>query len=398
MSRNNGKINVKTTVTRPDSSGMVQASKSISKKNQRMRSTQRTNVPIAKGYTTTSLGPKQVSGKDYLIVSHRELVGPVYIPVTGFDTFQVSSYSINPGLSTSFPWLSSTADSWDQYEIKHIRYEYVPSCPTTTRGQVMLIPEYDPTDPVPQTEADAMNNYGCVAIPAWNEGSVTLDYTALTTNGVRKFIRNDRKAGDLRTYDSGQLFLATTDFSVDSAGVNVGKLYVTYDIKLCVPQKKKQSSYNQPNQTAVLEAFGRNIIGTPDWRRIPIAIKYNNLRLLKSNTDGFFLPVGSYQLHYDCQLQYPIGTGISDFTSLACDIFKNDAPFENSEGKSEFSLNKQLDDTLTSQLVVLTGTYIFNVTSSADMYTFVTWNGSVVANSSDLNTYVRHAKVVITPA
>jgi len=54
------------------------------------------------------------------IVRHREYMTDVYAS----QAFDITSYNINPGLLVSFPWLAQVADSFEQYKMRGLVYEF----------------------------------------------------------------------------------------------------------------------------------------------------------------------------------------------------------------------------------------------------------------------------------
>ena len=54
------------------------------------------------------------------VVHHREYMADI----TASTSFNIKTIPINPGLLGSFPWLSQVADSYEQYEMRGLVYEY----------------------------------------------------------------------------------------------------------------------------------------------------------------------------------------------------------------------------------------------------------------------------------
>lgn len=196
---------------------------------------QKVGAFVATASTQRSTRPKGgMTAQNSRRIIHRELVGSV----SGSTSFNVTRYALNPGLSLTFPWLSSQATGWEQYRFNMLKFEYITRCATSTAGSVILSPEYDPSDAPPANEAAATNAMDSVEDAPWKNISCSLTTTAMFPQGPRKFIRSSNVAGDVRNFDAGAFFLCT----VEEAGTDpIGKLWVEYDVELFVPQTAVQA-------------------------------------------------------------------------------------------------------------------------------------------------------------
>lgn len=181
---------------------------------------QRTVEPLVKGsYGHTN-------------IKHRELIASV----AGSSAFTVAfAFALNPGLASSFPWLSVQAQGWEQYKFNKLKFCYYTRTGTATPGSVLLVPDYDAADTAPASEQIASAYRDVVEEVPWiEEFSCSLDPVAMAEPGNRKYVRTGTLAPnlDIKTYDAGTLFLCTTD----GTAVNWGKLWVEYDVDLYVPQ------------------------------------------------------------------------------------------------------------------------------------------------------------------
>jgi hypothetical protein len=178
-------------------------------------------------------------------IRHRELVASV----SGSSTFTVSStLALNPGLAATFPWLSTQALGWEQYRFHALKFCEYTRCATSTAGSLMLVPDYDAADAAPSTETIASAYRDVVEDVPWVPLiSCPLDPRAMCGPGQRKFIRTGALAAnlDVKTYDSGTMFVCTTDGSA----TNWGKLWVEYDVEFFVPQLSAAGS--PPNSVSI---------------------------------------------------------------------------------------------------------------------------------------------------
>jgi len=165
-------------------------------------------------------------------IVHRELVASV----TGSSSFTVQvALALNPGISATFPWLSTQAVGWEQYKFHKLKFCYYTRTATSTPGSMMLVPDYDAADSAPLSEQIASSYRDVVEEVPWTvEFSCDLDPVAMMEPGNRKYIRTAALASnlDIKTYDGGNFFVCTTD----GTAVNWGKLWVEYDVEFFVPQ------------------------------------------------------------------------------------------------------------------------------------------------------------------
>jgi len=184
-------------------------------------------VGVAAAYATgqTSRNPRVTrSGVDSTRIIHRELISSV----TGSVGFTVSNtFSVNPGLAATFPWLSTQALGWEKYKFNGLRLCYYTRTGSNTPGSVILTPDYDAADAAPVTEQIASAYHGTQEDVAWKDNCMIFDQKIL---GQERFIRTGGLAAnlDIKTYDIANVFVST----LDGTAVNWGKLWLEYDITL----------------------------------------------------------------------------------------------------------------------------------------------------------------------
>lgn len=226
-------------------------------------------------------------------IVHRELVGSV----AGSVAFETTRYVLNPGMAATFPWLSTQAAGWEQYTFHRLKFEYVTRTATSTVGSVILSPEYDPTDPAPTTEAIAAAAMDAVEDATWKNITCDLTPYAMFPLGPRKFIRATMTAGDLRTFDAGNLFLGTVEETGTAA---IGKLWVEYDVELYIPQLHPQPT--QASSTSFFTTSGNQTYATgvaavyQNWA----AATADGLHLGAPTVGVWTLPAGAYIITMQC--------------------------------------------------------------------------------------------------
>jgi hypothetical protein len=224
--------------------------------NLRMPQVVRELAPVAHGLQYRSKAPnfKQTS-RDSIIVRHREYLQDV----SGSVAFTAITYSINPALIGTFPWLYSVANQYESYLFRKLHFIYEPACSTSTAGTIILCVDYDATDAAPSTKSQAMTYHNAVRSAAWEP----VCYKAAVED-LSKFKRRYTRAGalpanaDVKMYDVGNLFLCT---SIETGTAIIGELYVEYEVELQTPQQNAIAG--QQIGSAYLTAGGTFATATP---------------------------------------------------------------------------------------------------------------------------------------
>lgn len=169
-----------------------------------------------------------------LPIKHREYIQPIKAS-TNNDFSIAATIPLNPGLSSSFPWLSSTARNYESYRVSALKVEYIPVCPTTTVGKVSMMIDYDCVDEPPTNNTQLQNSAGSVATQVWSNVNLFAEPEQMNKAYKSRYIRAGLAPPntDLKTYDMGNLYVCIEGNS--SAGT-MGDLFISYDITLLTPQ------------------------------------------------------------------------------------------------------------------------------------------------------------------
>lgn len=171
------------------------------------------------------------SGRDRDRYVESERIGTV----SGSVAFLVGIISqMNPGLSGSFPWLSGHAALYEKYKVNKLIYRYKNLKGTQTDGNILMGFDYDVLDAPP---SDAIE---LTQLTEWVDGAPWRIFEfRVPTDGRVLFTRTGPVAGaDLKTYDMGQLFVAS-EACADTS--ETGYLEVEYDISFFNKQSSKSS-------------------------------------------------------------------------------------------------------------------------------------------------------------
>jgi len=272
-------------------------------------------------------------------ISRREYVMRVTAPAS--SDFQNTSFSINPGLSGVFAWLSQIASNYDEYALKHLVFHYKPvisqASQTGTMGSILLSANYNAGAPKFASFREMAEYSGSLETRICDEAlfGVECDPSKHSSQPI-EFIRSGAvpPGQDIKTYDLATFQLATSDVDAASfpSGTLLGHLYVEYEVTLGKPKLFTalgkgilQDMYrSQSNLVSIADPYAgsianpSNLLGSylsgtdvllPDnfYGRLTVTymVVCDSCRLRP------FLLLGNVQ---SIMIQYTNGTGSSDIT------------------------------------------------------------------------------------
>jgi hypothetical protein len=173
-----------------------------------------------------------------IVVRHREYLGDI----SATTNFTLSSYNLNPGLKNTFPWLSSVAQSFEQYRIQGMIFEFkslssdavLSTSTSSALGSVIMATQYDALD-VPFPSKFNMENYefACSSKPSISFIH-PIECARSQTTISELYVRDGAVTGDLRLYDLGVFNIAT--MGMQAASGVAGELWITYEVQLFKPK------------------------------------------------------------------------------------------------------------------------------------------------------------------
>lgn len=237
------------------------------------------------------------------VVQEDEYIGEVL--VANQPAFNVVSYPLNPGQSSTFPWLSQQAKQWEKYEFEMLDFYFkreVSEFNTAgSAGKIIMSVDYDAADAPPTTKQQMEDTYqhrDCM--PSENVGMPLdrKDLKTLAANGTSaRYVRPGGLPGaaDIRLYDIGNLFIATQGIP---ANVNIGELHVRYRVKFSVPVLESTLAAPRNNsvswyETESAETFTNGIAATVQG----MTMQSNGLGITDA-TGEFTLSAGNYLVDY----------------------------------------------------------------------------------------------------
>lgn len=250
---------------------------------------------------TGSQVPFMHSQSESVIFRHREYIGEV----TSSTAFTTSVYPVNPGLSTTFPYLSTIASCFQEYRFRGLIFEFkstgadaLVNGTNTSLGTVGLVAQYRADAPSLQTKVEFLNEM-------WSTDCKTSECTILPVECAPKenampiqYVRTGVATGDVKMYDLCTLTVATNG----SPGANVvGELWASYEIELYKP------TVTPSGGVIATDAHYRSGVGATLFGTIQLNAFTNIGTSVSGNTITFpFGAVGRYLINV-----YVNGTAVS---------------------------------------------------------------------------------------
>jgi len=199
--------------------------------NKKQESSLSVKAPVASARVRTMRTPLVLSGKNGdVVIRHREYI----TDILGSVAFASNSFSVNPGLPGTFPWLSRIAQNYESYLFRRLCFDFETEAPTSATGTVLLALDYDASDPAPENKTQAMSYRSAVRSPPWSDSSL-LSLKEDLSKRQSFFVRSGGLSAnqDIKLYDVGNLFVCLQG---EANANTVGELYVEYEIQLITPQ------------------------------------------------------------------------------------------------------------------------------------------------------------------
>lgn len=166
-------------------------------------------------------------------ISHREFVGDIYSGSLA-NTFNIQTFSLNPGMANVFPWLSVIAMQYDQWRPDGIVMTFKSTSSSYSGGAsqalgtVIMASDYDLTDPSYSGKVEMNNSQFAISCKSDHTMMHPIE-CAPNQRPIRLLKTRDGPTSDnLQWYDLANFQIATDGLPV--ANVNVGELWVTYEI------------------------------------------------------------------------------------------------------------------------------------------------------------------------
>jgi len=185
--------------------------------------------------------PAMHSAKESIRFRHREFICDVY---SGASTtnFNSITYSVNPGLQGTFPFLAPIAQQFQEYRFHGLAFEFKPtsavaiaSATQIGMGTVMLAAQYRSTAPAFTSKQVLLNEMWAVDGRPSDEFMLPIECDPGQSPNATFYVRAAglTSTDDIKFFDLCKITLATQGIPV--ANQIIGELWVTYDVELLKP-------------------------------------------------------------------------------------------------------------------------------------------------------------------
>jgi len=158
--------------------------------------------------------------------------------VSSSAAFAIMRFGVNPGLKSTFPWLSDIAASFQKWEPNGIVFYYKATSATalnstnTALGTVTGAVQYDVDEANPTNKTQMVNLAGSMSGPPMSDNLYPVECAIDMRITRNLLIRRGDIADDLQKYDLGAFLLSTVG---SQATAVTGELHICYDITLKQP-------------------------------------------------------------------------------------------------------------------------------------------------------------------
>lgn len=246
--------------------------------------------------------PDMHKSNQTVTVRHKEYLGDIFSSSTARE-FKIDSYALNPGLSKTFPWLHATANNFTEYEIKGLVFHFKSNSgdaftsTDASTGSVLMCTQYRASQAAPANKQEILQQY-------WSQSSApqTSFVHAIECDPKENplkvhYIRSGTKptTDDQMFYDLGTTYIASV--GLQGTSVNMGELWVTYEIELKKPQNRDLRSPSSESY------HGRGVgtgVSTSDFFATVTTVEQGSFTPTFS-ADTITLPLGlcgRYFIHY----------------------------------------------------------------------------------------------------
>jgi hypothetical protein len=175
-----------------------------------------------------------------VIVRHREYLQDIAATIV----FTLQAFPLNPGIISTFPWLSNVAQHFEQYRMRGVLFEFktlssdtvLSSATSSALGSVIMATQYNALLP-PFPDKFTMENYQFAnSSKPSNSFLHPVECMRGQSSISELYVRDGAPpaGSDLRLFDLGTFYIATVGMQAAS-GV-AGELWVTYEIELYKPK------------------------------------------------------------------------------------------------------------------------------------------------------------------
>lgn len=184
---------------------------------------------------TVAQVPSMHSSGDGFIIRHREYLGDLL----SSQVFANNSFRINPGDNTTFPWLAPIAQKFEEFKFLGLAFEFRSTSANalnsvnTALGTVIAAVEYNVSNASFTTKLQMENSMWAVSSKPCESLIMPVECDSRVNPLGVMYVRSGQPVADPRFYDLGTMQFAT--YGQQLANVNIGELWITYEVALFKP-------------------------------------------------------------------------------------------------------------------------------------------------------------------
>lgn len=272
------------------------------------KSVTKLSVPAAKGSRITTKTAHIKNSLGGVRVQHRELYAS--ISGNGIPTgFQPLEREVNPGLDTTFAWLSKIASNYEKYEFHRLRFIFESEVGSETTGRITQCLDPDASDSAPDSLQQMMSYLNASTSNVW--ASDTMEVPKSAIRGVR-FVRQGKPPNfsDIKMYDVGVFFV--NDSSAPSQNYT-GQLYVEYDVEFLSPQYNQSEDIFADSLCILNSPTGGLAVNILDNPTVDGGLNVN----VVDSTTIEFCELGEYKIDFGVEPFNTIPSGLIDIVDGA---------------------------------------------------------------------------------
>lgn len=245
-------------------------------------------------------------GRNGVCIRHEEYLGDIVTSSTA-GAFSIQGFAINPGQGVTFPWLEQLAVNFEEYILQGCLFTYKSmsadslSSTNTALGTVIMATDYNAGNPLFGSKAE-MESYEFASSCKPSLSMVHPVECHPHQNPISElYVRPGAvpTGQDVRLYDLGLFQIATTGFQ--AASVNIGELWVSYQVCLLKPKMWQALGYSNGfyTQFTTTGIAALTPLGTSGW-------VYNGKNNMSVTTTGnvITMPATSYPQQYRVEVRF----------------------------------------------------------------------------------------------
>lgn len=189
-------------------------------------------APSYNVFMGSTQAPKFSTGKG-TVISHREYLGDIQ----GTTPFTPTTYPLNPGIASTFPWLSTVASNYQEYRFHGLIFEFRPLITDFVTGGspgvIVMSTVYNADAPVFASKQQMENSEYATSVKPTCGLMHAIECANNQTILPEKFVRTGAVpvGQDLRMYDLGNTVVATQL----NPSQNLGEIWVSYNVEFFKP-------------------------------------------------------------------------------------------------------------------------------------------------------------------